>query len=335
MNQRISYSLTETIVRKAIKEIKDSPERSLRNLIDMALQFSDGPFQQRFFRIAQTMLRNEQSAYYKMLPDLVRAVETERLVTFGMNLGYTACVEGSKKIRKIEAEEHFNIPWSLSLQIGKDETKQKIYHDIISQGIELGISAWVLYSMESLELINKLIPDFPNCAFLILVTPAQITEDSLAELSSMNHVMIGVQVMPHAEQVCQLLRSRGFLYSLCYFYDSMEIDSILSGDVFSDAEQMHPAFTMLRAKPSCTSEEQKKVFEFITAVRNEQKYKTIPLDLIGDFHLIDSTVSEDACTAGFDLNGQLHTFDQRTYAASENLFQKSLKELLKTNLSKQ
>lgn len=334
MKQRISYSLTETIVRKAIKEIKDSPERSLRNLIDMALQFSEGPFQQRFFKIAQTMLRNEQSAYYKILPDLVDSVDTERLVTFGMNLGYNACVEGSKKIRKIESEEHFNIPWSLSLQIGSDETKFKIYHDVMCQGIELGISAWILYSMDNLELINKLIAEFPSCAFLILVPPDQITEGSLDELSSMYHVMVGVQVMPYAEQACQLLRSRRFLYSLCYFYDSKEIDSILSGDVFSDAEQMHPAFTMLRAKKTCTGEEQKKVSEFITEVRNEQKYKTIPLDLIGDFHLIDSIVSDEACTAGFDLKGQLYTFDQREYAASENMFQKSLKELLKTNFSK-
>ena len=41
--------LIETIVRKAIRDIRDSPKRNTRNLIDMALNFSEGRFQSRFF----------------------------------------------------------------------------------------------------------------------------------------------------------------------------------------------------------------------------------------------------------------------------------------------
>ena len=89
--------LIETIVRKAIRDIRDSPKRSTRNLIDMALNFSEGRFQSRFFEMAQSMLRDENSAYYRLIPDMVVNVDTEKIIHFGINLGYNSCTAGAKK----------------------------------------------------------------------------------------------------------------------------------------------------------------------------------------------------------------------------------------------
>ena len=63
MEQTMSRLLIETVVKRALEDIKESPERGIRNLIDMALQFSEGRFQREFFTSAQAMLQNENSAY--------------------------------------------------------------------------------------------------------------------------------------------------------------------------------------------------------------------------------------------------------------------------------
>ena len=62
MARDISRVLIETVVRKMLREAKDSPERSIRNLVDMALYFSDGRIQRNFFTVAQEMLRNGRGA---------------------------------------------------------------------------------------------------------------------------------------------------------------------------------------------------------------------------------------------------------------------------------
>lgn len=67
MEKSMSRFLVETVVKKALKSIKDSPERGIRNLVDMGLQFSEGRFQKNFFTVAQTMLQNENSAYYSLV----------------------------------------------------------------------------------------------------------------------------------------------------------------------------------------------------------------------------------------------------------------------------
>lgn len=63
MENSMSRFITGSVVKRTLKDIKDNPERSIRNLVDMALQFSGGRFQQDFFTTAQTMLQNENSAY--------------------------------------------------------------------------------------------------------------------------------------------------------------------------------------------------------------------------------------------------------------------------------
>ena len=84
MENSISKILVGAVVKKALREMKESPERTIRNLIDMALQFSGGRFQQFFFATAQTMLQNENSAYYQLVRDIISYADPERLYTFGM-----------------------------------------------------------------------------------------------------------------------------------------------------------------------------------------------------------------------------------------------------------
>ena len=55
MENSVSRILIETTVRQTLKGIQEDPERSIRNLVDMALQFSEGRFQNRFFETAHTL----------------------------------------------------------------------------------------------------------------------------------------------------------------------------------------------------------------------------------------------------------------------------------------
>ena len=50
MENSMSRILIETTVRQTLKGLQDNPKRSVRNLVDMALHFSEGRFQYRFFQ---------------------------------------------------------------------------------------------------------------------------------------------------------------------------------------------------------------------------------------------------------------------------------------------
>ncbi|MDO5346517.1 MAG: hypothetical protein Q4E91_12340 [Lachnospiraceae bacterium] len=138
MEENIARVLVETTVQKALREMKDFPERGIRNLIDMGVEFSGGRFQQYFFGIAQSMLQNEESAYYQLIRDVVQYVDLDKIKRFGVNLGYNSCTVGAKEIRTMEALENFDIPWSLGFFMHSQSalTQEKRYHNVIEQGMK-------------------------------------------------------------------------------------------------------------------------------------------------------------------------------------------------------
>ncbi len=49
MDNTVTRIAIEMVVKKTLREITDSPERSTRNLVDMGLHFSNGRFHRIFF----------------------------------------------------------------------------------------------------------------------------------------------------------------------------------------------------------------------------------------------------------------------------------------------
>ncbi len=323
--------LIETIVRKAIRDIRDSPKRSTRNLIDMALNFSEGRFQSRFFEMAQSMLRDENSAYYRLIPDMVVNVDTEKIIHFGINLGYNSCTAGAKKIRTLEKKEQFNIPWSVSLIISGEEYEkhEKAYLHVLEQGKKLGIYTWMLYAPGSTEKILALARKYPECAFVIYCSPDEVTGAMLDEAEDMLNLMLAVRYEEGVEDACRLLRFRKFLYSVVYIYEEADADNIFKEEILEKIEVLHPVFTGFLGDEDCGEKTRKAVYQKIIRLRKEQRNSTVLWDIVNDSRFIDGIISEDSCGAAFNAGGYLfHAYGgelQKEY----NIFRQPLADILK------
>lgn len=328
MTDSLNRTLIETTIRSAIKRINDDPERSVRNLVDMALSFSQGRFQQDFFNAAKKMLENGCSSYYKLIPDLVANVECERIVSFGMNVGYNSCTAGAKRIREIEAKENFNIPWSISLELSGNDYlhNEAIYNALIDQGKELGIYTWLIFCYEHPDYILKLVQAFPECAFIIFCSPDEITLPLLDDANATYNLMFAVEHGNTSEDACALLRSRNFLYAI--FSHKQNLTENLIDEILCDAENLHAAFTIFLSQPSSLVEPTP-VYQHILQTRAEQKYRTIPFDMIHDNYWIDSIISEQACSVSFTKNGSYYSLINQTMHENYNCFLTTLFEILK------
>lgn len=326
-----SRILIETIVRKTLREIKDSPRRSTRNLVDMALNFSEGRFQRRFFAAAQKMLTNEQSPYYALIQDTVDNVETEHLLQFGMNVGYYGCTVGARKIREIEKKEHYNIPWMLSFQMGREQFEQYrgAYQSAVSEGEKLGIHVWLLAAEECPQEVLSLVREHPKSGFALLVTPELITEEFLEAVSELKNLMLVLRCGEGAAEICSKLRKRKLLYALYFPYGEEDMEQITSGSVFRDARKLHSAITMLIAEPGCTETARRKVYDYVIEARNEQLFQTIVWETCQDSIMVDGIISQDACLAWFDREGQLVTPEGPKAGVCFRIFENSLQDILK------
>lgn len=332
----VTQVLIRTIVKKALKDIKEYPERNTRNLVDMALHFSEGRFQTRFFEAAQTLLHNEQSSYYKLIQDFVLHADTERILNFGMNIGYRSCTLGADIIRQTEQERHFNIPWALTLitDLAQDSDASTLYQPIIDQGKALGIYTWVFFSENHTRKLLPLIQDNPDCAFILFCPAHEITKELTEDAASLSNLMFSVQYGEQTEAACDLLRANQFLYSVHFLYGEENFEWITDGDFLSHVQTLHPAFTIFISSSSCPKHLQQKIYDYICLTRNAQKYETIPFDLLYDNLAIDEIISDDSCSAGFDSNGNLFHIWGQTTNPECNIFQNTLSDIFKQSFPK-
>ena len=330
MERSMSRLLVETVVKKALKNIKESPERGIRNLVDMALQFSTGRFQQDFFVTTQTMLQNENSAYYGLVRDVVTSTDTDRLFSFGMNLGYNGCTEGARRIRENEVKLSCNIPWTILLQMDTQQfgEKQQAYNKLIQDGESLGIYTWMLFPKEHPRKVFSLVEDHPDSAFCVFCEAEDITSAFIDEVAECKNQMLVIRYDENIDGVCSVLRERGLLYSVWYQYNQKDTEIIINGDLFSSTQQVSPAFTALFPETNCPEEVRRLAYQEVKRARNEQSYRTIAWELQGDNCLIDSIISGDACSVCFDKAGDLCDWNGKIRNGQYNLFRRSLVEML-------
>ena len=326
----------ESLLRRALKDIKKSPQRSTRNLVDMALNFANGRFQKNFFESAQKMLCDERSAYYDLVQDIAQNIDENRIITFGINVGYTSCTLGAKTIREIEQTQGFDIPWALTLftDIQKNPCTISANQSVITQGKELGIYTWLIFENHRLLELLPLIKNNPDCAFVLFCHAEELTDNLLQEAKSLYNLMFVVEFEHAAKAICLKLREQGFLYSVYVPYGEEDAGMITSGGMLYCTEALHPVFTFFIPDFSCPKNIQQVIYNYIKNTRIKQKCHTIPLDLIYDNLCIDSIISNDACTAFFDSNGYLFDISKGILNPDYCLFKDRLSDILKASFPK-
>lgn len=331
------YVLIESTVRRMLKKIQDSPERNFRNMVDFGLTAMKGRFIQQFLQTMQTMLQDDSSAYYSLVQDTVTNVDHDKLVGFGMNVGYNSCTQGAKTIRKIEREQNYNIPWSMALNIDESGLAEHTsdYDSLVSDGERLGIHTWILWVSDKVHKILPLIEQHPDSAFILCCSPDKLDRSTVSESAFFNNLMFAVRYGEDAANICEELRKNKALYSVYVPYSEKDIDFITSDEIFSCTEVLHPVFTILTAEPDCPVEAQKQIYDHITKARCEQRHKTIPWDAVYDNQYVDSVVSEDACTAYIDRKGYFISLCDRIVKEKYNVFTDNLQDILKMAFPKQ
>ena len=334
MTAKTSRIIIKTFVKTALKDADDSPERCTRNLIDMALHFSKGRFQQEFFEMARTMLNNENSPYYPLIEDTLRHMDKEKLIEFGMNLGYNGCTMGAHIVRKIKRTENINVPWLLFLNIAaSDEELLTNYQPIFDQGKELGIYVYFLYTDDDPIKLLPLIKKNPDCAIILMCRSASVTEDFAEAAETVNNMLIGVKYDDNTDSACLVLRDHKLLYSVYRMYTDKDSEEILSGSYARFTEEMHCPFTAVIAESTCSTQISENVYKAVVGARVAQKYRTIPIDLGYDSERVGNIISPPSSVIGFKPDGAIYNLDNDGKPMTHNIFKESLRDILKESVS--
>ncbi len=316
--EAVTRGIILSVVDRTLRELEKDPERTVRKMVDLGDEFVKGRFQSYFFDMVQTMLTDEDSAYYDLVRRTAAEVDREALKTFGVNLGYESCTLGARIIRSREAVCGYNIPWAVMFRLGRCARPLEMgeYDRLVREGVELGVRAYIFYAQDAgadVEGALELAGRFPACAFLLALPAALVDDETVSRLCERNNVMVAVAsedaAFPEAAE--RLHRARR-LYGCHLRYDSgADAAGVLDGSWARRAADAGCLFAFCHAGENCPDEVCDAVDAAVKQLRKKQPEAVIASNYYTDHLFVDGVISGTACFVGVRSDGAITHCDGR------------------------
>lgn len=306
-NHTVIKAAIRSAVSKGIRDIRRDPNRSLRRLVDLGIQFGRGSYQQTFFADAQNALKHRNSGYYALVSSLIRSVDEQTLETLGLNVGYMSWTLGAQKIRAYEKDNGINVPWTLLLKLDEPPTEPLDFDGLVSQGQNLGIYTYFLFvGQKGLPLTSLLAmaERFGNCAFFLLAAD-EMTNDLLFQSAALPRNMLFVPRgdTPRSAQISAELIQKKRMFGFHCEYNATNAEHLLSHVFLQNIIQQGTPFLFLIAAADCDRATRNLVHSRVLALRAQGRYPLFPVDLYQDVQQVDHIISNESCLLALDVNG--------------------------------
>lgn len=325
-NRDFNRILIEGAVSRTMSQLRKDPRRSLRNLVDLGVTFSRGRFQKPFLEMAQTMLENQESAYYDLLELLAGQVDPEHIKTFGINLGYEGLTKGAATIRKMERLEGCNIPWVISLAWGGGMDQAAISH-LIHQGMEQGVFVYgLLGDQVPLVTVQELTERFPRCAFFLMTTGRNILAQPLEPLRACDNLYISVETGEEAMGACEALAGEELFYGVHQTYGD---EGCISPERLESYMDYRPVAVLLLPEDDGAYRLSQSIHQQVKALRMSQKYPFVLAETLGDSLYIDQVISGEGCILNILENGDARGIGREGLWQGGNILDMPLTQILR------
>lgn len=266
---RLSRTLVESYVRKQIRGLKSSPEKGITKLSDMAESLANERIKQSILKLLEEMLANKEGGSYRLLCHVLSTVNTEHLVTLGMNIGYNSLYAGN----------HSGIT-SLEIDGLHYESNVPQYKKQITSGKKSGSYIWLLFMQKNVWKLIPLIQKEKDCAFLIFCPASCLTDKFLDAAKSLKNLMLCIEYSSTSSELFQKLQKRKLPYSVfvrCSNTDTNIRQTDLNS-LLGRISKYYPVFTFFITEDA-TEQYTNEMSEFIKKNLAPLNYPTIPVDI--------------------------------------------------------
>lgn len=330
----INRIFIDTAVSRALRDIERDPDRSLRNIVDLGRVFSNGRNQSAFLQTAQKMLKKKGSAYYTLAKNTVDSVSHQTLKTFGINIGYNSCTKGTKRIRQLEAEQGFNIPWAATFIYREGEGCLSVEElkRTIDEGKAVGMYTYLVYAAgQDAEKLTALLTRHADCAFVFFLAKG-LAVSRLEALCGYQNLMIALPGGdPAFFEAAGYLKERNCLYAVYQAYDDNTIHEAISPGFM---EKLLPAgctFCILTPTGNASAQARAAAKEYVLRVRACQLYPIIMMEYDSDMLAIDEVISQEPCRLVIGPKGEV-LVPAQTGNGPQNIRNGPLMEMLRETM---
>jgi hypothetical protein len=332
-NQPVIRAAIHSAVIKGIRDIRRDPNRSIRRLVDLGMQFGKGRYQQTFFTDAHRTLKKRNSAYYTLVTSLIRNVDPQTLETLGFNVGYMSWTLGAKTIRAYEKEQGVNVPWTILVDLNRPARRTLDLDRLVDEGQKLGIYSYFLFLGEHTGPLDTLLAvagRYSGSAFFLF----SLDEAMNGRMAECDAFLSNTLIVPRGgsdadPSIGALLTQKKRMFGLNCEYNALNADRLLSDEFLQAVVDQGYPFLFLIPSLTCEADTRRRVSDKVLDLRARGRYPLFPVDLFNDLQQVDHLISDEHCMLALGTDGSV------LYPAETdelNLNEHTLEELIRLTM---
>ena len=284
----ITRLMIQSALHKSLQDIAEGDHRAIRRLVDLGEHFSGSGLRQHFLNQAQTLLLDEESAYYTLIHRLVQHTDREQLTQMGLCFGYECLVCGVAKLREEWAKGN-PISWQQDLRFQKGTgLSPEDMEAIIAKGEPHGVRCYSLFISQGVptqEILDRT-QAHPYSFFLLFA--GKHPELYLEETVGRENVL-PLLPLSEASLLKELANSR-HLFGAYAVYHEENRKQILDNSLLELALDRQTPFLFLLPDAGCDALTERRVWDHIRKQRMQQQWPLFPLEYTTDMAYIDRVV---------------------------------------------
>ncbi|SHH99418.1 hypothetical protein SAMN02745823_01835 [Sporobacter termitidis DSM 10068] len=334
MEHRLVRQTINIAVSKAMEDMKSNTRRSIRNLIDLGLLFSNGENQEWFFNTAKKIAANPGNPYNALVARMVSNVNNDAIKKVGLNLGYSSLIYGAGKLRKKRDSFGLPLPWLLIFDIsdpGPDYFHQM--GQLIKEGRELGIYTYIACPQNKGDIpaVCDIAKSFEECLFILKVSAALISEKTAEALGKIHNAVVSVQSdgpdfdRGDIGEAHRLLRKNRCLYGYHVRYNEDTAKLVTAPEYIGAAIGTGSLFGVYIAEEGVPEACRDAVYDFACHTRGERGRPLLTFEWQRDIQNINQKIFSD----GGSLPANLTQWLYGAYIRAKDVLTKPLLEILR------
>lgn len=341
MDNKINKVLVESAIKKGISDIKDDPQRGIRNLIDLGAYFIKDKFQKNILDVFHKIFNNPKSPYFDMFKNLVRDVDEKILKTFSFNLGYNSLTNGAKVIRENKEIYKCYIPWIINFNL-KDQNEDSLRIDdiikIVDEGKTLGIYSYMFFIDKDIDFLFPLLEKEKDSAFFLMTEKDSINKKELDKINSFKNTYISISMeykdikSELLKNTLNLLKGSGALHGVHSYYNHKNAAIIATNRWKRNLRKLNLNSAFLIESNPKDYIANDKIKHFTEKSRKKKNFKTFLVNYLKDITFIQNSISKDKSYLEIDSLGNLK-ISSNAKSKNFNLKTNSLIESLMLSMS--
>jgi len=334
LHHRLMRQTINIAVSKAIEDMRRDTKRSIRNLIDLGLLFSQSENQKWFFSTAKKVISDVRNPYNKLVSRMIANIDISTIKTVGINLGYSSLTYGANKLQKRQAAIDCSLPWVLIFDALSyvpaffDRTEA-----FIREGRELGIYSYIFcpQRVKDIDAICKIAGRFEECVFALKTPPELITSQSVEWIRKGHNIVVSVHVpdtdlnSEYCTRAFHILRDNRCLYGFHTGYNDRNFENLATAEYIHSAISLGSVFGMFIADGGISVSCRNAMYDYVCFERGETGLPLLAFEWFTDMQNISKKIQANGEYMIINSMGEAYLKCNKV----ENIFSNSLFEIIR------